>query len=264
MTQPKRWSRKQAWTWNVLELSGIALSLGQGDRRRDVLRSIDLQVGPGERVCVAGPSGAGKSTILRVLLGLLRPDRGSVVVQGRLLSHWLDTDPLGLRRLIQPVFQNPLAALPQRAKVRWMLEEPLKLHAKSLPAADPTAIASALAQVHLDPGVLDRFAHQLSGGQQQRVAIARALLLRPQFLLADEPTSALDPATGLAVAQLLRNLSVQQGLGLLVVTHDPALACHLDASVTHLQAGMLGPKQGAQHWLGAEAAAWQSLGMAPI
>ena len=243
----------------MLELRDVVLWLGHQPRRREVLAGVNLQVKPGQRMCIAGPSGAGKSTILRVLLGLLRPERGVVAVNSVSVSEWMRRDALGLRRLIQPVFQNPLAALPQRATVRWMLREPLKLHYAGPSAAQDIKIAAALEQVQLPPDVLDRFGHALSGGQQQRVAIARALLLAPQWLLADEPTSALDPATGLAIAQLLRDLSERHGMGLLVVTHDPALAVHLDAEVTHLAAGKLGELGRAQPWLQAEATAWQAL-----
>ncbi|MBM4343945.1 MAG: ATP-binding cassette domain-containing protein [Deltaproteobacteria bacterium] len=244
----------------MLTLRDVHVALGRGRDARAVLRGADLVARDGERLCIAGPSGAGKTTVLKLLLGLLAPDRGDVCVQGRSLAQWLRRDRLGLRRVVQPVFQNPLSALPPRMRVRAMLEEPCKIIGLNNP---PHAIAEVLARVALPDRVLERHAHELSGGQQQRVALARALLVQPRWLLADEPTAALDPATGAAIADLLRDLSQRDGVGLLVVTHDAALPGLLDAKVAHLRDGRLSTPESADGWRFAEHAAWQAIGTAP-
>ena len=241
----------------MLRLTNAALTLGRGADARPVLRGANLHAVAGQRLCIAGPSGAGKTTILKLFLGLLRPDAGEVLVQGRPVAEWLRADRLGLRRLVQPVFQNPLSALPPRMRVRAMLEEPLQIMGLNEPRV---RIAHALERVALAEQLLDHHAHELSGGQQQRVALARALLMEPRWLLADEPTAALDPATGHAIAQLLRELSQRDGVGLLVVTHDPALPAMLDAAVCHLAEGRLGAPEAPLAWRTNERVAWQALG----
>lgn len=242
----------------MLVLDNVDLTLGSGANARSILRGASLAVGPHARACIAGPSGAGKTTILKLLLGLLSPDRGSVTVNDRSVSEWLRRDPLGLRRLVQPVFQNPLSALPPRHTVGWLLNEALHIHGFTANAG--AKIADALAAVELPSSVLGRFAHQLSGGQQQRVALARALMLRPRWLLADEPTAALDPATAMAIAALMLDLSTREGLGLLLVTHDPALPHALQAGVLHLSDGQLSANEQAQTWLARENSAWRATG----
>lgn len=242
----------------LLELRDVWLTFLRDGAKLPVLQGATLQLRAGQRLCIAGPSGAGKSTILKLILGLLPADRGDVTVQGRAVSDWVRRDALAFRRLCQPVFQNALSALPPRMKVQRILAEPLIIH--SLQTGQDRAIADALERVQLSPNLLGRFPHELSGGQQQRVALARALLLQPQYLLADEPTAALDPATGVAIAGLLRQLSETMGLGLLVVTHDPALPALLNADVCHLQQGSLASPQPPGPWLDREAAAWAHMG----
>lgn len=142
--------------------------------------------------------------------------------------------------------------------VRTMLEESCKIMGLN---KAPHAIGEVLERVALADRVLDRYPHELSGGQQQRVALARALLAQPRWLLADEPTAALDPATGTAIATLLRQLSERDGLGLLVVTHDAGLPSLLDARVCHMDAGRLSTAQSADAWREAERVAWQAIGV---
>jgi len=242
----------------MLELRRVSVALGG----KAVLVDADLCVKAGERLCIAGPSGAGKSTILRALLGLCPVDSGEVWVEGRSVAEWLQRDPRGFRRVAQPVFQSAAAALPPRMTVRRALEEPLRIHAALAVDQPAGQVDAALARVALPADVAVRFPHQLSGGQQQRVAIARALLLRPSWLLADEPTAALDPATALEIAALLRGLSESEGLGLVVVSHDPSLALHLGCPVVHLHDGAVGPRGSARDWLAREAGAWSAIGAA--
>ncbi len=244
----------------MLTLRDVHLTLGRGSDARAVLCGAHLHALDGERLCVAGPSGSGKTTILRLLLGLLAQDRGDVHVQGRPVSDWLRRDQLGLRRVVQPVFQNPLSALPPRSHVRAMLEEPCKIIGLN---KAPLVIAEVLERVGLSERLLDHHAHELSGGQQQSVALARALLMQPRWLLADEPTAALDSVTGAAIAALLLQLSRRDGVGLLVVTHDAGLPALLDARVCHLRAGRLSAAEQAESWRHAEHAAWQTLEAEP-
>ncbi len=175
---------------------------------------------------MTGPSGSGKSTLLGLIAGLDRPTSGSIAVDGRELSS-LDEDALArLRRdTIGYVFQSfhlipTLTALENVAV-------PLELAG----AADPAGQAAALlAEVGL-AGRARHYPAQLSGGEQQRVALARAVANRPALLLADEPTGNLDSVTGAQIIDLLVAWNRQRGGTLVMVTHDPALACHADRVV---------------------------------
>lgn len=240
----------------------LHLTLHRDGHSMAVLAGFELQLEPGSRTCVIGDSGVGKSTVLRVLLGLQPVDRGALTIDGRSLQEWLRTDRLALRRKLQPVFQNAAAALPPRRRVAAILREPLVIH--SIPRTQHQARCDdALQAVQLPGGLEDRYVHELSGGQQQRLALARALVLQPEWLLADEPTSALDPATSLQINQLLRGLSEERGLGLLVVTHDPALPLALNAEVVRLAGGRLSERLSAKDWLAHDREQWLALSNHP-
>lgn len=242
----------------MIEAVDLDLTLRRGPHALAVLRGFRLALAAGTRTCVIGDSGVGKSTVLRVLLGLQPVDRGEVRIDGVPLQAWLASDRLALRRKLQPVFQSAAAALPPRRRALAIVAEPLHIHAID-PASHRRRCAEALDAVQLPASVGQRYVHELSGGQQQRLALARALVLEPAWLLADEPTSALDPATALTISELLRDLSRDRGLGLLVVTHDPALPLALDAAVLRLAGGQVGAPLSAAAWLAHDRAQWQAL-----
>ena len=185
------------------------------------LRGVDLAVARGEFVAVMGPSGCGKTTFLNLVGGIDTPSRGAVWVDGVEISRLKDDALADLRRdRIGYVFQfyNLLPTLTARENV----ETPL--HFGGRPRAERRERADALlARV----GLLDRADHkpsELSGGEQQRVAIARALANRPALVLLDEPTGDLDSATGREIMALLGALNKEEGVTILVATHDPLVA----------------------------------------
>jgi putative ABC transport system ATP-binding protein len=185
------------------------------------LRGVDLTVARGEFVAVMGPSGCGKTTFLNLVGGIDTPSRGSVWVDGVEISRLGDDALADLRRdRIGYVFQfyNLLPTLTARENV----ETPLHFGARPRAERRERA-ASLLARV----GLLDRADHkpsELSGGEQQRVAIARALVNGPALVLLDEPTGDLDSATGREIMDLLRALNREEGVTILVATHDPLVA----------------------------------------
>ncbi|MEU6768117.1 ABC transporter ATP-binding protein [Streptomyces sp. NPDC046853] len=200
----------------VLEVSGLRYRVGN----REVLRSVDLVVHAGQSVAISGPSGCGKSTLLMCCLGLVKPHAGGVVVcAGRM-------DKLSGRRLLRHrresvgmVFQAG-ELLPELAPLE-------NVAIAGLLAGVPRAEAFTRAEELLtELGVPTDGAEtgSLSGGERQRVAVARALVNRPALLLADEPTGALDSAARETVADLLYALPERWHCGLVVVTHDPAVA----------------------------------------
>ncbi|MFH2103640.1 MAG: ABC transporter ATP-binding protein [Chloroflexota bacterium] len=200
------------------------------------LDDISLTVGEGEFLAIQGPSGSGKSTLLNLIGTLDHPTSGQIVVDGIDVSK-LRGDALAdfRREKIGFVFQLfnlvptltalenvLLPLLPYRRGLKFNLKERSQ-------------------QVLEDIGLGDRLSHlpgQLSGGEQQRVAIARALINSPRLILADEPTGNLDTKIGEEIIRLLRQMNQEQGLTLVVITHDSAVAVHAHR-VVHLQDGRL-------------------------
>lgn len=193
---------------------------GEGATAIDALRDVELDVESGEYVVVAGPSGSGKSTLLQLLGALDRPTAGTIEFEGRDLARLPDAELADLRReAIGFVFQqfNLIPTLTAAQNIEVALDPgPMS----------PEDRAGRCQELLSRVGLGDRSGHlpsELSGGEQQRVAIARALANKPRVLLADEPTGNLDTATGQSVLELIRELWLQDGLTILLITHDRSI-----------------------------------------
>jgi putative ABC transport system ATP-binding protein len=207
----------------LIALQGVAKSYRNGEVVTPVLHNIDLAVQPGDYLALMGPSGSGKSTLMN-LLGLLdRADAGHYELNGRDVTQLSPAQQAAVRnQTIGFVFQS--FNLLKRMNVAENVALPLLYAGFSRNAARERAL-KLLAQVGLD-GLAKRLPSQLSGGQQQRVAIARALANQPPLLLADEPTGNLDTQTTEEVLALLGALNREQGLTIVVVTHENDVAAH--------------------------------------
>ncbi len=199
-----------------------------------VLRGIDLDVAPGEVVCLIGPSGSGKSTLLRCVNLLEKPDSGRITV-GEFDVTDEDVDLDALRRHVGMVFQQ-FNLFPHLSVLENCTVAQVKVLKRSKAEAAEVA-RRQLARVGLAE-LEDRFPDQLSGGQQQRVAIARALAMDPQLMLFDEPTSALDPETVGEVLAIMRQLA-RDGMTMLVVTHEMGFAREVADRVVFMDAGVV-------------------------
>ncbi|MGD1901278.1 MAG: ABC transporter ATP-binding protein [Geitlerinemataceae cyanobacterium] len=211
------------------------MSYKLGDRRVPVLRDIDLSVRSGNVKLLMGPSGSGKTTLLSILAGLLSPTQGRVELLGENITA-LSKAQLSRFRLenIGFIFQgfNLFPALTALENVE------LALDLRGIRGKEARDRAQAMLE---QVGLGDKASNQprdLSGGQKQRVAIARALVARPKIVMADEPTAALDSHSGHAVMELLRKLAKEEGVTVLMVTHDPRIVDIAD-SIIHLEDGII-------------------------
>jgi lipoprotein-releasing system ATP-binding protein len=222
---------------SFLEARGIVKTYEVGGHRLTVLQDLDLQVESGEMVAIVGASGVGKSTLLHILGGLDRADRGTVLVDNANLTTMPDAELVALRnRRVGFVFQFH-HLLPEFSAIE-NAEMPMRIARMPLDEARPRAEA-LLRRV----GLGERLAHRpgiLSGGEQQRVAVARALVMKPAVLLADEPTGDLDEQSADSLHALLREMHQAYGLTSVIATHNPRLAAACDR-VLRLESGRLVP-----------------------
>ena len=232
----------------LVSMSGISKSYGD----RKILDNVSLNIAPGEKAALVGPSGSGKTTILRLAIGLLKPDEGMIQIDGEYLWHEVGRrglQPAGerharkVRRSLGIVFQH-FNLFPHMTALE-NVREPL-VHVLGMPRdeSDVRAI-DLLSQVGLKNHLTKR-PMQLSGGQQQRVAIARSLALRPKVMLFDEVTSALDPEVVSEVLRVLRDLAHTSDMSMLIVTHEISFAADIADRVLMFDAGKIiedGPPQ---------------------
>jgi microcin C transport system ATP-binding protein len=198
---------------------------------------IDVAIRPGQCVGIVGESGSGKTTLGLALLRLQTAE-GELHFDGHDLQAMTGHQLRPLRRDMQIVFQDPFSSLSPRMSAFQIVEEGLRVHGRGANAAERREIvATALAEVDLDPESMDRYPHEFSGGQRQRLAIARAIVLEPRFLVLDEPTSALDRTVQLQILQLLRRLQEERSLAYLFISHDLRVVRALADDLIVMQAG---------------------------
>ena len=201
-----------------------------------VVDRVSFSIERGDTLGLVGESGSGKSTVARMILGLIPPSSGTVVFDGQeVVGHASSTALRALRRRMQPVFQDPFAALNPRMTVAQIIAEPFRIH-QGGPAEDAKAL---LNEVGLDASALPRYPHEFSGGQRQRINIARALALRPELLILDEPVSALDVSVGAQIMNLLRNLQRTFHLTYLFISHSMPLVRYLSTNIVVMRNGQI-------------------------
>jgi oligopeptide/dipeptide ABC transporter ATP-binding protein len=217
---------------NLLEAKGIVRLFGQRGlfgrgRVVQAVAGVDLAVRRGEAVGLVGESGSGKSTVGKLLLGLLPLSAGRVFFDGVDVATADAATMRGLRRRMQPVFQDPYSSLDPRRTIGSQIADGLKIHGIMGPTQQRERVAEVLEQVGLQPEHADRYPHQFSGGQRQRIGIARALAIGPDFIVADEPVSALDVSVQAQVLAVLADLRTRLGLAMLFISHDLPVVRHL-------------------------------------
>lgn len=203
------------------------------------LSGVNLSLRRGETLGVVGESGSGKSTLGKLIIGVVRPARGCVEMEGRVVTRSEGLCVPGGRPACQMVFQNSSGALNRGLRVGRLLEEPYRALLGLSASSARKAVIDALEEVGLAPEIAGRFPHQLSGGQRQRVNIARALAGEPSILICDEAVSALDSAVQAGIINLLLRIRARRGLSMIFISHDMDVIRHVSDRVAVMEAGRI-------------------------
>ncbi|TDQ45763.1 ABC transporter ATP-binding protein [Actinorugispora endophytica] len=193
----------------------------------------------GETLGIVGESGSGKSTLSRMVMRLLRPSEGTIVFEGRDITHLPERQLRPLRRDVQMIFQNPYSSLNPRMTIGESIGTALRVQGERDAKKIRGEVQGLLERVGLEPSHYNRFPHAFSGGQRQRIAIARALILKPKLVICDEPVSALDVSTQDQVLRLLSELQDDFDLTLIFVAHDLAVVRQVSDRVVVMRKGQI-------------------------
>jgi len=207
---------------SVISISGLYKSFGD----LEVLKGIDLNLFKGENVAVLGKSGTGKSVLIKIIIGLLKPDKGEVLVLGSNVAELRSKELDQIRLRIGFSFQS--SALYDSMNVYQNLAFPLTMNVKNLSKGK---VDDAVMEVLDAVGLRDKLKQMpsdLSGGQRKRIGIARTLILKPEIMLYDEPTSGLDPLTSTEIIELINEVQQKYNTSSLIITHD--LTCAKNTS----------------------------------
>ena len=226
----------------MLKVEGVCKSYKKGGlfsgARQQVLFDIDFEWRRGECLGIIGESGSGKSTLGRLLLGIERPDKGTVTYGGRMVAE------RGARRgAISAVFQDYTSSINPFYTVEQAVLEPLKLAGRAALQAQRQSprdvVERLLRQVGLDASYMAKYPHELSGGEAQRVCIARAISTGPACIVLDEAISSLDGSVQMQVLELLKRLKETLGVGYIFITHDIQAAAYLCDRVMIVKSGRI-------------------------
>ena len=230
----------------VIEAHGLKRYYQRGSETVKALDGVDLSIRAGEIVSILGPSGSGKTTLINVLSCLDAPTEGTLLVGGRSVAGLAEDELVEVRRGVLGFVFQQFSLLPTLT-VTENVELPLMFLDRRV---DPRRTRKVLDLV----GLGDRATHlprELSGGQMQRVAIARALISDPKILVADEPTGNLDSATGESIISLFKSLAAQQGIAIILTTHNTEFGYQADRVITLLDGRIVQEEVPKREWVGA-------------
>lgn len=203
---------------------------------KKVLRGVNLSVEKGETMVVIGQSGAGKSVLLKLIIGLLKPDRGEIFIDGQEITRLREEELQRVTRKFGLLFQG--AALFDSMTVAENVRFGLERHTSYPRQVIDQMVAESLARVGLS-GVESLMPHQLSGGMKKRVGLARAIAYQPEIMLYDEPSTGIDPIRADAINELINKLKVEMGVTSIVITHDMASSYKVADRIAMLHEGQI-------------------------
>lgn len=187
---------------------------------------------------LVGESGSGKSTIAKMVMGALPPSSGQIRIADIRVDQFEAAELARLRRVLQPVLQDPYSSLNPAMRIGAIIAEPMRIQRLAGSSAERSErVEAAMRQVGLRPEMRHRFPNELSGGQRQRVAIARSLAMQPDSLVLDEPVSALDVSVQAQILNLLKDLQQEKGLTYLLISHDLAVVSFICTTIGVLYLG---------------------------
>jgi peptide/nickel transport system ATP-binding protein len=210
--------------------------------REQVVRAVEnvnLQVATGEVLGLVGESGCGKSTLGRIVAGTLDPSDGAVIYKGQNVATLSPVDRKQVALKIQMIFQDPMASLNPRMRVRDIIGEAPQVHGLVSKSEAEAHVDDIMHRVGLDPSFKRRYPHQFSGGQRQRIGIARALAVQPEFIVCDEAVAALDVSIQAQVLNLFMKLREDFELTYLFISHDIGVVEHLADRVAIMYLGRI-------------------------
>ena len=200
---------------------------------------VSFGIEEGETLGLVGESGCGKSTLGRTVIGLYPPTDGSILFEGRDITHLTAKEKVALTRKMQIIYQDPYACLDPRMTVADIIAEGLDIHGICKGEERRKRIYKLLRLVGMNEEHANRFPHEFSGGQRQRIGIARALAINPKFIICDEPISALDVSIQAQVVNLLEDLQKQLGLTYLFIAHDISMVAHISDRIAVMYLGAM-------------------------
>jgi oligopeptide/dipeptide ABC transporter ATP-binding protein len=201
---------------------------------------LSFDIEEGTTFGLVGESGSGKTTAAKMVMGAEAPTSGTIRIAGRDIVGRSAVVETELRRMLQPVLQDPYSSLSPRMRIGRIIDEPLRIHRiyRTRQELD-RRVSELLELVGLSETMARRYPHELSGGQRQRVAIARALSLKPKCIVLDEPVSALDVSIQAQILNLLRDLQSELKLTYLLISHDLAVVAYMSATIGVLYLGQM-------------------------
>ena len=237
--------RSETPTETVARLSDVVVRfplkggiLGRTIAQVHAVEHVSFDIRRGETFALVGESGCGKSTIAKAMVGLA-PHQGRIEIAGKSFADLDTAGQKALRRRVQIVFQDPMAALDPRMTVGALIAEPLLIHGIGAATEQRARAAELMQRVGLTDDQLDRYPHEFSGGQRQRICIARALALQPDLIIADEAVSALDVSVQARVLDLLQTLQREFGIAFLFISHDMAVVENVSDRVAVMYLGQI-------------------------
>lgn len=224
----------------LLEVKGLKKYFGTPKGMLHAVDDINFSLEQGKTLGIVGESGCGKSTLGRVILHLLDPTDGTILFEGKDISHPGKRELKELRQEMQMIFQDPYSSINPRMTVSEIIGEPLKIYKTHTSPADcDREVAKLMDTVGLARRLYNTYPHELDGGRRQRIGIARALALNPRFIVCDEPVSALDVSIQAQILNLMQDLQAERGLTYIFITHDLSVVKHISNDIGVMYLGQM-------------------------